>query len=101
MEVKSSSTSWLKKNQQNATDSLRTIISFCSADPWKVWTQTILAKARDEGLSLLKIIASDFPLPQERVSSMPGTFEGIQTEQVAKAIAELECLVIGKLEGLR
>jgi hypothetical protein len=115
MEVKSSSTSWLKKNQQNATESLRTIISFCSADPWKVWTQTRLAKgeltrrllrlcivlrAREEGLSLLKIIASDYPLPQERVSSMPGTFEGIQTEQVAKAIAELECLVIGKINSL-
>ncbi|EFX74642.1 hypothetical protein DAPPUDRAFT_307200 [Daphnia pulex] len=110
MEVKSSSTSWLKKNKQKATEKLRTIISFCSADPWKVWNQTRLAKgeltrrllrlcivlrAREEGLSLLKIIASDFPLPQERVSSMQGTFEGIQTEQVAKAIAELECLVIG------
>jgi hypothetical protein len=115
MEVKSSSTSWLKKNQQNATESLRTIISFCSADPWMVWTQTrlekgeltrrllnlcIVLRAREEGLSLLKIIASDYPLPQERVSSMQGTFEGIQTRQVAKAIAELECLVIGKFNSL-
>jgi hypothetical protein len=115
MEVKSSSTSWLKKNKQNATESLRTIISFCCAEPWKVWTQTrlekgeltrrllnlcIVLRAREEGLSLLKIIASEYPLSQERVSSMQGTFEGIQTRQVAKAIAELECLVIGKFNSL-
>ncbi|XP_046443523.1 uncharacterized protein LOC124193644 [Daphnia pulex] len=110
MEVKCSSNRLLTINKQKATENLRTIISFYCAEPWKVWTQTRLAKgeltrrllrlcivlrAPEEGLSLLKIIASDYPLPQERVSSMQETFEGIQTEQVAKAIAELECLVIG------
>jgi hypothetical protein len=110
MEVKSSSLRWIKKNRQKATDYLRTVISLCHLDPRMMWSQPGLEegeltlrllrlcidlRACEESLRLLKIISSDFRLPQERASNMQEIFEGIKTEQVAKAIAELECRVTG------
>lgn len=110
MEVKNSSSRWLKENRQNAAEDLRAIISFCSIDPRKMWSQEGLdegeltlrllrlcvdLRAREEGLSLLKIISSDFRSPEERVNNMQEIFEGIKTEKVAIAIAELECRVTG------
>jgi hypothetical protein len=110
IEIKISSSRWLKKNRQKATEDLRAIISFCCINPRKVWNQKgseggeltlrllrlcVDLRACEEGLSLLKIISSDFCLPQERVSNTQEIFEGIKTEQVAEAIAELECRVTG------
>jgi hypothetical protein len=44
----------------------------------------------------LKLLSEDFPLPQEGTSNIQETFEGIKSEQVAKAIVEFECRVSGK-----
>jgi hypothetical protein len=110
MEFKSS-TRWLKERVQKATGDLRKVISFCSSDPWHMWNQTGFGKgevaerllrlcidfrAREEGLALLKLLSEDFPLPQEGTSNIQETFEGIKSEQVAKAIVEFECRVSGK-----
>jgi hypothetical protein len=89
---------------------LKKTISVCSSDPRKMLSQKgfkdgeltlrllrlcVELRACEEGLSLLKIISSDFRLPQERVSNTQEIFEGIKTEQVAEAIVELECRVTG------
>ena len=110
IEITISSSRLLKKNRQKATEDLRRIISFCCINPRKVWSQKgseggeltlrllrlcVDLRACEEGLSLLKIISSDFRLPQERVSNTQEIFEGIKTEQVAEAIVELECRVTG------
>ena len=85
------------------TQNLSEIISFCSEDPAKVWMKSaqkkgeltlkllllcITLQAREEGLALLKILGSDFGSQ---------SFEGIQNDQVAQAIAEFECYVTGNI----
>jgi hypothetical protein len=106
-----SSTRWLKESVRKATEDLRAVISVCSSDPWHMWKQTGLGKgklterllrlcidlgAREEGLALIKLLGTDFSLPQEGTSNIQENFEGIQSEKVAKAIVEFECRVSGK-----
>ena len=89
-----------QNSREKAVEKLDNIISFCCDHPTQVWTDTkngdLALKmlrlctslgAREEGLALLKVLGSGPP--------SCSTFEGIQTEHVARAIAEFECHVAG------
>lgn len=51
-------------------------------------------RAREQGLALLKVLGTDFATSSSR-GQQTTTYEGIQNEDVAKAIAEFECEVTG------
>ncbi len=96
--------------RQKTKNELNKTISYCCSDP-RMWSwQTRLAegelterllrlcidlRAREEGLALLKNLSADFRIPQRSCILEEMLFIGIQTEKVAKAIAEFECLVTG------
>ena len=53
----------------------------------------IRLEAREEGLALLKLLGLDFAEDSQGVGNDTENFEGIQTEQVAMAIAKFQHLV--------
>ena len=97
--------------RQKTKNELNKTISYCCSDPrmWKCQTRLaegelterllrlcIDLRAREEGLALLKNLSADFRIPQRScILEVFDLFIGIETEQVAKAIAEFECLVTG------
>jgi hypothetical protein len=96
--------------RQKTKNDLNKTISYCCSDPRKMLncqkrlaegelTERLLRlcidlQAREEGLALLKNLSADFRIPQ-RSCILEEMCIGIQTEKVAKAIAEFECLVTG------
>ena len=91
-----------------ALPDLRQLISYCCAVPREVWTKSgmksgeltqrlfdfcISLRAREEGLHLLKNLALNF----DEDSLDTEDFEGIQTEDVALAIAKFEHRVCGNV----
>ncbi len=101
-----------EKDRQQVIRDLGEIISFCCAEPLKVWKANppkterkgeftlkllhlcITLRAREEGLALLKMLGADFATSNSK-RQQTTTYEGIQNEDVAKAIAEFECEVTG------
>jgi hypothetical protein len=95
---------------------LRRMILFCCSEPRRVWTQSgmgtgeltlsllrlcITFRARNEGLILLKSIGSNFDeRSQDQKTDDAVNFEGIQNEEVAKAIADFEHCVTGEFNLL-
>lgn len=94
--------------QTKALGDLRQLISYCCAEPREVWTKSgmkrgeltqrlfhfcISLRAREEGLDLLKSLGSNF----DEDSQDREEYEGIQTEDVALAIAKFERQVCGNV----
>jgi hypothetical protein len=97
-----SAPNWKEERRQQAKNKLQQLISFCCAEPEKVWTLAgmengeltlrlfrfcITLKAREEGINLLKLVCSNFYEESHGIEK----FEGIQTEEVAQTIAEFVC----------
>lgn len=107
-------------HRQELIGDLGIVLSFCRAEPIKVWRDPtvepgqrtyrllrlcLFLRARDEGLELLELIGTDFPL--DRVDSQQDRtqaqkpfncfYEGIRSSRVALAIAEFQSLISGKL----
>ena len=91
-------------NMHPAMEDFKKIMSVCCAEPDKIWVEKdeqkgdltsrlfrlcITLRAREEGLTILKMLAVDV-----------GPFEGIKSEKVAKAIADFECQITGKFLSL-
>jgi hypothetical protein len=87
-------------NLHPVMEDFKKIISVCWAEFDKIWvekdeqkgdlTSRLLRlcttlRAREEGVAMLEMLAVD-----------DGPFEGIQSEKVAKAIADFECQITGK-----
>lgn len=90
------------------TQDLKTLISYGCVEPRLLWSRSGMEKgeftsrllrlcirleAREEGLALLKLLGLDFAEDSQGVGNATENFEGIQTEQVAMAIAEFQHLV--------
>jgi hypothetical protein len=107
-----STSHWQNEERKMATRDLHQLISFCCAQPKLVWAGQpemqkgeltskllnfcIALRARDEGLDLLKALGKNFEgHPQELEKIKAGAFEGIQSEQVAQAIAKFQCQIAG------
>ena len=97
-----SSSKWKNEARQSVKSDLRQLLSFYRAEPQRAWTTSGLGKgeltlrllrfcitlrAREEGLDLLKLLGSNFD---------SDNFEGIQNDQVARAIADFVSQVSGK-----
>ena len=97
-----SSSKWKNEARQSVKSDLQQLLSFCRAEPLRAWTTSGLGKgeltlrllrfcitlrAREEGLDLLKLLGSNFDSEN---------FEGIQNDQVARAIADFVSQVSGK-----
>ena len=100
--ILNSSSKWKNEARQSVKSDLRQLLSFCRAEPLRAWTTSGLGKgeltlrllrfcitlrAREEGLDLLKLLGSKFD---------SDNFEGIQNDQVARAIADFVSQVSGK-----
>ena len=104
----------LEEIREDMIEDLKNIISHCCTEPalvWNKWTAPAMEdgeltlrllrlctalNAREEGLALLKVLGEDFAKkPKETDFPRNETFEGIQNEEVAEAIAEFECKVTG------
>ena len=110
--LSSSSSIQAEKNRHEITGDLKKMISFCCAEPQRAWSEEnlqdkgkgdltlrllrlcIALRAREEGLALLNILGSNFG--SNGVDCTAESFEGIQNEYVARAIADFECEVVGK-----
>jgi hypothetical protein len=97
-----SAPNWKEETRQQVKNELRQLISFCCAEPEKVWTLAgmengeltlrlfrfcITLRAREEGIDLLNLVCSNFYEESHDIEK----FEGIQTEEVAQTIAEFLC----------
>jgi hypothetical protein len=97
---------WKDHTRTEAIGDLSQLISYCCAEPRKVWTKSgmkkgeltlkllhfcITLRTSEKGLDLLKILSSNF----DGDSQDTEMFEGIQTEGVAQAIANFEHQVCG------
>ena len=97
---------WKDHTRAKAICDLSQLVSYCCAEPRKVWMKSgmkkgeltlkllhfcITLRAPEEGLDLLKILSSNF----DDDSQDAEVFEGIQTEDVAQAIANFERQVCG------
>ena len=98
----------IEKVRTKVLPDLRQLISYCCAEPREVWEKSgmkngevtqrlfdfcISLRAREEGLHLLKNLALNF----DEDSLDTEDFEGIQTEDVALAIAKFEHRVCGNV----
>ncbi len=102
--------------RQEVTRDLGKIISFCCAEPLQVWKPnsqqterkgeftlkllrlcTVL-RAREEGLTFLKVLGTDLVTSKEQSAKETTFFEGIQSEEVAQAIVDFECQVTGSFK---
>ena len=98
----------IEEARTKALPDIRQLISYCCVEPRKVWTKSgmkkgeltqrlldfcIFLRAREEGLHLLKNLALNF----DEDSLDTEHFEGIQTEDVALAIAKFEHRVCGNV----
>ncbi len=100
--------------REDITEDLQKVIAYCCTEPFLVWNKWAVPamadgeltfrllrlcsalNAREEGLALLKVLGEDFAKKPKIVGLLRNeTFEGIQNEKVAKAIAEFECQVTG------
>lgn len=106
-------------HRQELIGDLGIVLSFCRAEPVKVWRDLttepgkrtyrllricIFLRARDEGLELLELLGTDFPLDQEENQIQDQTkkrkavncfYEGIRSEQVTRTIADFQNLIGG------
>ena len=93
---------------QELIDDLGIVISFCRAEPLKVFRDPstkvgqrtfrlfrlcLFLRASRQGLELLDLLAIDF-------NSSSSSFEGIRSEQVARVIAEFQQLICGKSKSV-
>ncbi|KAI9552309.1 hypothetical protein GHT06_022673 [Daphnia sinensis] len=108
----------ISSNCQELIGDLGIVLSFCRTEPCKVWRDpTIKAghrtyrllrlclflQARDEGLELLDLLATDFCSASGKdvlslitnSNSPTYVYEGIQSEEVAEVIAEFQYLISG------
>ena len=110
--LSSSSSMQTEKIRHELIGDLKKMISFCCAEPQRAWSEEnlqdkgkgdltlrllrlcIALRAREEGLALLNILGSNFGT--DGVDCTAESFEGIQNEYVARAIADFECEVVGK-----
>jgi hypothetical protein len=105
----SSALKWKDLVRQQLRRDLHQIIEFWCTKPQRLWIGDldlgnerllrlcITLRTREGGLAILNAIGSYFDAPKSKdeVSSSPQLFEGIQNEQVAKAIAEFSLKIAG------
>lgn len=119
LEKSTSSAELMEEVKQSVLEKLEEIVSFCCVEPHKAWkytedrmcgTKQYLMKkgeltnrllglcttlqAHEEGLNLLKMLGKSFRDGSQ--FSNNETYEGIQNEQVAKAIADFTAQLPGK-----
>jgi hypothetical protein len=100
---------WQASSLQQLNQDLHQAVEYCCRYPQRIWTLSsfrngeltlrflrlcIALRARTKGLELLKMLGSSIDI--ELNSSTLTTFEGIQTEQVAKSIVKFVCQCCGK-----
>ena len=109
-------------HRQELIGDLGIILSFCRAEPARVWKDPtteagqrayrllglcLFLRAKDEGLELLELLGTDFNMDPDKkrinnnnnnnnnTPSFLISFEGVQSPQVARRIAEFQCLISG------